>query len=138
MDYFIIDWFIIYIDRIILNYNQFMFILEFVVLNYNNQNCVFYKYILEGYEKEWYYNGKNCIVFYINVFFGKYFFRVQILDEVNFGLEFFCELIVVILLFWWVSWWVYVIYMIIVVVLLLVVIKLFFFMIKVKNDVYIE
>ena len=115
-----------------------MFTLEFAALNYNNQNRVSYKYILEGYEKEWHYNGKNRIASYTNVPPGKYLFRVQTLDEANPGLESFRELTVVILPPWWASWWAYVIYMIIAVALLLVAIKLSLFMIKVKNDVYIE
>ena len=89
-------------------------------LNYNNQNRVSYKYILEGYEKEWHYNGKNRIASYTNVPPGKYLFRVQTLDEANPGLESFRELTVVILPPWWASWWAYVIYMIIAVALLLV------------------
>ena len=51
-----------------------MFTLEFAALNYNNQNRVSYKYILEGYEKEWHYNGKNRIASYTNVPPGKYLF----------------------------------------------------------------
>lgn len=47
----IIDRSITYTDRITLNHNQSMFTLEFAALNYNNQNRVSYKYILEGYEK---------------------------------------------------------------------------------------
>ena len=134
----IIDRSITYTDRITLNHNQSMFTLEFAALNYNNQNRVSYKYILEGYEKEWHYNGKNRIASYTNVPPGKYLFRVQTLDEANPGLESFRELTVVILPPWWASWWAYVIYMIIAVALLLVAIKLSLFMIKVKNDVYIE
>ena len=80
-----------------------MFTLEFAALNYNNQNRVSYKYILEGYEKEWHYNGKNRIASYTNVPPGKYLFRVQTLDEANPGLESFRELTVVILPPWWAS-----------------------------------
>lgn len=66
-DHPIIDRSITYTDRITLNHNQSMFTLEFAALNYNNQNRVSYKYILEGYEKEWHYNGKNRIASYTNV-----------------------------------------------------------------------
>lgn len=55
----IIDRSITYTDKITLNHNQSMFTLEFAALNYNNQNRVSYKYILEGYEKEWHYNGRT-------------------------------------------------------------------------------
>lgn len=134
----IINKSITYTDQITLNYNQSMFTLEFAALNYNNQNRVSYKYILEGYEKEWHFNGKNRIASYTNVPPGKYVFKVQTLDEANPGLDSFRELTVVILPPWWASWWAYIIYMVIAVALLLIAVKLSFFMIKVKNDVYIE
>lgn len=134
----IIDTSITYADRIVLNHNQSMFTLEFAALNYNNQNRVSYKYILEGYEKEWHYNGKNRIASYTNVPPGEYVFKVQTLDEANPGLESFRELTVIILPPWWASWWAYIIYMIVAIALLVIAIKLSLFMIKVKNDVYIE
>lgn len=134
----IIDKSITYVDHITLNYNQSMFTLEFAALNYNNQNRVSYKYILEGYEKEWHYNGKNRIASYTNVPPGKYKFKVQTLDEANPDLNSLRELTVVILPPWWASWWAYIIYMVIAIALLIVAIKLSLFMIKVKNDVYIE
>lgn len=129
---------IVYTDQITLDYNQSMFTLEFAALNYNNQNRVSYKYILEGYEKEWHYNGKNRIASYTNVPPGKYVFKVQTLDEANPDLDSSRELTVVILPPWWASWWAYIIYMIVAVALLLIALKLSLFMIKVKNDVYIE
>ena len=134
----ITDKSVTYTDQITLNYNQSMFTLEFAALNYNNQNRVSYKYILEGYEKEWHYNGKNRIASYTNVPPGKYVFKVQTLDEANPELESFRELSVIILPPWWASWWAYLIYMVVAVALLVIAIKLSLFMIKVKNDVYIE
>lgn len=115
-----------------------MFTLEFAALNYNNQNRVSYKYILEGYEKEWHNNGKNRIASYTHVPPGKYRFKVQTLDEAHPGLKSFRELAVVILPPWWASGWAYAVYTVMAVILLVVAIKLSLFMIKVKNDVYIE
>ena len=45
-----------YADSITLNYDQSMFTIEFAALNFINQNRISYKYMLEGYEKEWHYN----------------------------------------------------------------------------------
>ncbi len=55
---------ITYTDALQLKYNQSMFTIEFAALNFYNQNRVSYRYILEGYEKEWHYNGKNRIASY--------------------------------------------------------------------------
>lgn len=134
----IIDQSIKYTDKIVLNYDQSMFTIEFAALNYNNQNRVTYKYILEGYEKEWHFNGKNRIASYTNVPPGTYIFKVQTIDEANPDLDSMRKLTVVVLPPWWASWWAYIIYMVVGIILLTVAIKLSFFMIKVKNDVYIE
>ncbi len=72
-----------YADNIELKHNQSMFTIEFAALNYYNQNRVSYKYILEGYETEWHFNGKNRIASYTNVPPGEYVFRVQSIDEAN-------------------------------------------------------
>lgn len=127
-----------YTDSIILDYNQSMFTIEFAALNYYNQNRVTYKYILEGYEKEYHFNGKNRIASYTNVPPGKYLFKVQSLDEANPDLLSERMLSITILPPWWLSWWAYAIYIILGFILLIVILRIVFFMIKMKNDVYIE
>lgn len=134
----IIDGSIKYAENITLAHNQSMFTLEFAALNYYNQNRISYKYLLEGYEKEWHFNGKNRIASYTNVPPGKYVFKVQAVDEANPGYLSERTLQVTILPPWWRSWWAYTIYGILIVVLLVVAIKLSLFMIKMKNDIYIE
>ncbi len=134
----IIDKAIPYVDEIVLRHNQSMFTFEFGALNFNNQSRVSYKYILQGYEKEWHYNGKNRIASYTNVPPGEYLFKVQTIDEANPGLESSHQLAVTILPPWWASGWAYFAYAVIALVLLFLAIRLSLFMIKVKNDIYIE
>ena len=129
---------IAYASEIELNYNQSMFTIEFAALNFYNQNRVSYRYILEGYEKEWHYNGKNRIASYTNVPPGEYTFRVETRDEANPELVSSRTLNIKILPPWWLSWWAYVIYVIIGIALLYFALRLAFFMIKMKNDIYIE
>ena len=88
---------ITYAKAIELNYNQSMFTIEFAALNFYNQNRVSYRYILEGYEKEWHYNGKNRIASYTNVPPGDYTFRVETVDEANPELVSNCTLAITIL-----------------------------------------
>ena len=80
-----------------------MFTIEFAALNFYNQNRVSYRYILEGYEKEWHYNGKNRIASYTNVPPGDYTFRVETVDEANPELVSNCTLSITILPPWWLS-----------------------------------
>ena len=127
-----------YADNIELKHNQSMFTIEFAALNYYNQNRVSYKYILEGYETEWHFNGKNRIASYTNVPPGEYVFRVQSIDEANPELLSEKTLHITILPPWWRTWWAYTIYTLIGLALLWAILKLTFFMIRMKNDIYIE
>lgn len=129
---------IMYAESIELKHNQSMFTIEFAALNFYNQNRVSYRYILEGYEKEWHYNGKNRIASYTNVPPGEYLFRVDTIDEANPELVSSRTLTITILPPWWLSWWAYVIYTILGLVILYFALRLALFMIKMKNDVYIE
>lgn len=127
-----------YTDALTLDYDQSMFTLEFAALNYANQNRVSYRYILEGYEKEWHDNGKNRIASYTNVPPGRYTFRVQSLDEANPDLLSARTLGITILPPWWKSGWAYGIYILSGIAFLVVAVRLIFLMMKMKNDVYIE
>lgn len=127
-----------YADEITLDYNQSMFAIEFAALNYYNQNRVTYKYILNGYEREYHYTGKNRIASYTNVPPGKYTFEVQAIDEANPDLHSVRKLAITILPPWWRSWWAYTIYVILGIVFLIFILRLIFFMMKMKNDIYIE
>ena len=127
-----------YTDAVRLNYNQSMFTIEFAALNFYNQNRVSYRYILEGYEKEWHYNGKNRIASYTNVPPGDYTFRVETLDEASEGPVSGRTLAITVLPPWWLSWWAILIYVILGIIALYFGLRLAFFMIKMKNDIYIE
>lgn len=127
-----------YAENVTLAHNQSMFTLEFAALNFYNQNRISYKYILEGYEKEWHFNGKNRIASYTNVPPGEYVFKVHGVDEANPDYVSERTLQITILPPWWKSWWAYTIYAILIVALLIVAVKLSLFMIKMKNDIYIE
>jgi len=95
-------------------------------------------HILEGYEKEWHYNGKNRIASYTNVPPGSYTFRVETIDEANPELVSNRTLAITILPPWWLSWWAIVIYVVLGIIALYFSLRLAFFMIKMKNDIYIE
>ena len=134
----IIDYAIPYVDGLILEHNQSMFTFEYAALNFSNQNRISYKYILEGYEKEWHYNGKNRIASYTNVPPGKYNFVVKTIDEANPDVESSRSISVTILPPWWASFWAYVVYAVLAIVLLYLAFRLSYYMIRMKNDIYIE
>ncbi len=126
------------LKKITLKYNQSMFTIEFAALNYYNQNRISYKYILEGYEEEWHFSGKNRIASYTNVPPGEYLFKVKTIDEANPSLVSERTLEIIILPPWWRTNIAYIIYVLLFLALLYGIIRLVLFLIKMKNDIYIE
>jgi len=127
-----------YANSITLKYNQSTFMIEFAALNYYNQNRVSYKYILEGFEDEWHFNGRNRIASYPNIPHGKYLFRVQTIDEANTSLKSERTLEIIILPPWWLTWWAKTFYAILFILLVYAGVKGVLFYIKMRNEVYIE
>lgn len=134
----ILDQSITYADAITLRHHQSMFAIEFAALNFYNQNRVSYRYILDGYEDDWHYSGKNRIASYTNVPPGEYTFRVEAMDETNPDLVSSRALMVTVLPPWWQTWWAIAIYILLGLIVLYFALRLASFTLKMKNDVYIE
>ena len=127
-----------YAKSIELKYNQSTFVIEFAALNYYNQNKVSYKYILEGFENEWHYNGKNRIASYPNIPPGKYIFCVQTIDEANESYKSEKTLEIIVLPPWWLTWWAKMIYAILTILIVYLVIRGVLFYMKMRNEMYVE
>lgn len=63
-------------QEITVPYDQNMITFEFAALNYANSEKNTYKYMLEGFDKEWNDIGTNHTATYTNLDFGEYLFRV--------------------------------------------------------------
>ncbi|KAA6326684.1 hypothetical protein EZS27_024242, partial [termite gut metagenome] len=139
-DYPVMDVSIKYADKVELKHNQSTFSIEFAALDYSNrgENGVLYKYRLDGYEKEWHFNGNNRIASYAEVPSGTYKFFVQSMDES--GVEWLSgsELTICILPGWWATWQAYMLYMILIIGFLAVISKPIIQIIKAKIDVYVK
>lgn len=127
-----------YAQSVTLKHNQSNFVVEFAALNYYNQNRVAYKYILEGYDEDWHYNGRNRIASYPNVPPGKYTFRVQTVDMANDALKSECSIEVIILPPWWLTWWAKGFYFLLLLVIVYVSVRGVLFYIRVRNEMYVE
>ena len=92
-------------SEIILSYDQSVFSLEFVALNYivskNNQ----YAYKLEGFDKEWNYVGKQRKATYTNLHPGKYIFKVKAANNDGHWNEKGTSLALIITPPYWQTWW---------------------------------
>ncbi len=127
-----------YTKTVKLQYNQSNIQIEFAALNYYNQNSVNYRYILEGYDKEWHSNGKNRIASYPNIPHGNYTFIVQAIDEANSLYKAERKLEIIILPPWWLTWQAKVIYLILSLLLAYGIIRAVLLYIRIRNEVYIE
>ncbi len=63
--------------KIILTYDQSVFTLEYVAINYKSPEKVNYAYKLENFEENWNYVGKKRSATYTNLNPGKYFFKLK-------------------------------------------------------------
>jgi signal transduction histidine kinase/ligand-binding sensor domain-containing protein/DNA-binding response OmpR family regulator len=139
-DYPVTDVSIKYADKIELEYNQSTFSVEFAALHYGShgEKGVLYKYRLEGFEKEWHFNGNSRIASYTEVPPGTYKLSVQSMDES--GLEWISgnELTICILPGWWATWKAYMLYMVLIIGFLAVISKPVTQMIKAKIDANVK
>lgn len=60
-----------------LSFRENYFTFHFIGVTHRNPNAVRYKYKLEGFDKDWINAGRNRLVTYSNLPFGKYKFKVK-------------------------------------------------------------
>lgn len=72
---------IAYTRNINLSYNQNVFTLSYMAINYVNPGSTKYAYYLEGFEKQWNYVGNKMSATYTNLSPGNYTFHVRTLDD---------------------------------------------------------
>lgn len=92
-------------QKIILKYNQAIFTFEFAALNYTHPNKNQYRYMLEGYDKEWITDGNLRTAAYTNIPPGEYTFMVQGSNNSGIWNEVPATIQVVILPPFWQKWW---------------------------------
>ncbi len=94
-----------YTDKIVLNYNQTFFSVEFAALNYILPQKNNYAYKLEGFDKDWVYIGNIHKASYTNLDPGKYIFRVKASNNDGVWNENGSALVIEILPPFWETWW---------------------------------
>jgi ligand-binding sensor domain-containing protein/PAS domain-containing protein len=98
-------------ERIKLGYRQNIISIEFAALHYANPKKNAFKYILEGYDKQWQYTTAN-FASYANLPPGKYTFKVTASNPDNIWNTNPVELKVTIRRPYWKTWWFYTILLI--------------------------
>ncbi|MGN8057623.1 hybrid sensor histidine kinase/response regulator transcription factor [Pedobacter sp. 22163] len=97
-------------EKIILNYSQSVFSIEYVALNYSHTQRNSYAYKLEGFDDDWNYVGEQRKATYTNLSPGTYTFRVKAANNDGLWNENGKSITIVIRPPWYLSWWAYLIY----------------------------
>lgn len=84
---------------------QSMFSIEFVVSNYISGKHNTFAYMLEGYDKEWYYTNDIRLVSYSNLPHGTYRFLVKAANNDGKWNDIPTKLIITVLPVWYKTWW---------------------------------
>ena len=93
--------------EVTLNYNQSVFSIEFVALNYTLPEKNQYAYMLEGFDKKWNFAGTQHKATYTNLDPGTYTFRVKAANNDGFWNREGKTLIIIITPPWYKTWYAY-------------------------------
>ncbi|MBB3057654.1 hybrid sensor histidine kinase/response regulator [Mucilaginibacter gotjawali] len=96
--------------EIVLNYDQSVFSIEFVALNYTHTEKNNYAYKLDGFDKRWNYVGPQRKATYTNLNPGTYTFRVKASNNDGVWNNSGRSLTIVITPPWYLTWWACLIY----------------------------
>lgn len=125
-------------EAIEMEYDKNSFTIEFAALKYQDNTQLSYRYLLEGYDRDWHYTGPHRIASYNEVPPGNYTFIVETIDDANPTLKSEARMTVRILPPWWNTWWAYLIYMIAAALIAWLVIRTILQMNRMRNEIYIS
>ncbi len=102
-------------DRIELKYNQSVFTIEFMGVNYTANQKIQYAYLLEGSDEKWNHLGAQNSVTFRNLRSGKYVFKVKASSpDAVWSDNNIASIIIVVRPPWWATVWAYLIYSILI------------------------
>jgi signal transduction histidine kinase/ligand-binding sensor domain-containing protein/DNA-binding NarL/FixJ family response regulator len=98
-------------DRIELKYNQSVFTIEFMGVNYTANQKIQYAYLLEGSDEKWNYLGAQNSVTFRNLRSGEYVFKVKASSpDAVWSDNNIASIVIVVRPPWWATIWAYLIY----------------------------
>lgn len=97
-----------------------------------------YVYCLCGFDKEWNYVDRQCIVIYINFLKGEYVFQVKLINSDGVWVENECSLRIIIQFLFWEMVWVMVIYIFVFLLILFLGVYILFIIYCLKYEVFVE
>jgi len=97
-------------DKITLPFNEAMLSLSFAALEYSSPQRVRYRYMLEGWDKDWNMAGTTRSINYNNLQEGDYLLRIEASDSDGKWTGTSTTLAIKVLPPWYRSWWAYLLY----------------------------
>lgn len=110
-------------EKIVLNYRQSVFSIEFVALNYTLPEKNQYAYMLEGFDKKWNFSGPQHKATYTNLDPGTYTFKVKAANNDGVWNKAGRSLVIVVTPPWYKTWYAYLLYLLIVVLMVYIYVK---------------
>jgi len=110
--------------ELILNYNQNVFSFGYTAINFISSTKINFKYILEGFDKEWQLGNDTRKVEYTNILPGNYTFKIKAIGSDGFEHDNVKSMSVIVLPPWWLTYWAIMVYVVIVVLITFIVFRL--------------
>jgi signal transduction histidine kinase/ligand-binding sensor domain-containing protein/DNA-binding response OmpR family regulator len=121
-----------------IRYDQSFFSFEFTAPNYMNPKKMKYRYILEGFDKDWIYNGVNNTATYTNIPPGHYTFKVSNAIDNSTWNPRVASVAIVIAPPFWLTFWAYSLYLLIFLGILYLLRRFIIYKEQIKNELNIE
>lgn len=125
-------------DKIVLNYTQSTFSIDFASLSYTAPEMSEYAYKMQGLSNEWTFLKTNRKVYFTNLTPGTYTFKVKAAASNGNWDTKEASIIIQILPPWWASTWAYLLYSLAAMLLTFFIIRFYHLRIKEKNRLKIE
>jgi signal transduction histidine kinase len=129
---------ITYTDKIILEYNQSTFSIDFAALSFTAPEMTEYAYKMEGLEKNWTYLERNRKVYFTELAPGTYFFKVKASTSSGIWSNQETSLVIQVLPPWWLSGWAYGLYFLLGIFIVYIIIINYHQKVEAKNRQKIE
>lgn len=101
------------IEKIRVPYDKAALSFSFASLEYSVPDKIQYAYYLEGWDRDWHYNGNNTKATYTHIAPGSYTLRVKCTNDKGVWSDKELMVTVIVLPPWYLSWWAYFLYTII-------------------------
>lgn len=126
------------IEEITLKHNQNFISIEFAALDYTDSDNIMYAYMLNGFDKDWVYTGKQRAATYTNLSKGKYTFIVKSTNSDGVWADNERSLIIEVLPPFWATWWAYLIYALLFALVVFFTFKVLYTFYRMRNKIILE